>query len=129
MYQVKTLEFLQRRQHLLRNGTDVLQRQRLKLVLLEKVVQILLQHLEHQARVELVREALVRLDEVVRVGVLATQALQYADLDLTLTHIRRVVLEDLDGAYLVGAFLPALDHLAERAATEELEHLVGVVVG
>ena len=45
--------------HLLQHGPDVAQRQRAELVLLEEVVQVLLQHLEHQARVALVLEALV----------------------------------------------------------------------
>lgn len=34
-----------------------------------------------------------------------------------------MVLQDLDGDDVVGAALPALDHLAECAAAEELEHL------
>lgn len=41
-----------------------------------------------------------------------------------LSRIRGVVLEDLDGDNLVGALLPALDHLAEGAPSEELEHLI-----
>lgn len=35
-----------------------------------------------------------------------------------------MVLEDLDGDYLIGALLPALHHLPERASPEELQHLV-----
>ena len=41
------------------DGSDVLERQRLEFVLLEEVVQVLFQHLEHQAGVVLVGEALV----------------------------------------------------------------------
>lgn len=35
-----------------------------------------------------------------------------------------MVLEDFDGDNVVGAALPAFDHLAECAASEELEHFV-----
>jgi hypothetical protein len=41
------------------DGADVLEWKWLELVLLEKVVEVLLQHLEHEAGVVLVREALV----------------------------------------------------------------------
>lgn len=45
-------------------------------------------------------------------------------LNLSLASIAGVVLEDLDGDYLVGALLPALHHLPERTSPEELQHLV-----
>ena len=35
-----------------------------------------------------------------------------------------MVLEDFHGHDLIGAFLPALDHLAEGAAAQELEYLI-----
>ena len=41
------------------DGPDVLQRKRLKLVLLQEVIEVLLQHLEHEACMVLVRETLV----------------------------------------------------------------------
>lgn len=47
-------------------------------------------------------------------------------LNLSLASIAGVVLEDLDGDYLVGALLPALHHLPERTSPEELQHLVPV---
>lgn len=58
------LEFEQSSEHLLQYGPDVLERQRTELVLLEEVVQVLLQHLKHQACVILVLEALVRTHKV-----------------------------------------------------------------
>ena len=86
--QAKLLQFQQRRQHLVSDGADVLQRQWLELVGLEKVVQILLQHLKHQAGVVLVRKALVRPDKVVLVGILLTQTGQNGHLK---TKRRRVI--------------------------------------
>ncbi len=54
---------------------DVLEREGLELVLLEEVVEVLLQHLEDEAGVVLVREALVRPHkvELVRILLAATQ--------------------------------------------------------
>ena len=51
------------------NWPDVLQRERLELVLLEEVIQVLLQHLEHKTRVVLVGEALVGANKVVFVRI------------------------------------------------------------
>ena len=48
---------------------DILKRKGLELVLLEKVVQVLLQHLEHEAGVVLVSETLVRSDKIVFVRI------------------------------------------------------------
>ena len=44
--------------------SDVFERKRLELVLLEEIVKILLQHLKDEARVVFVREALVRPNKV-----------------------------------------------------------------
>ena len=44
--------------------SDVFEGKRLKLVLFEEIVQILLQHLKNEARVVFVREALVRSNKV-----------------------------------------------------------------
>ena len=44
--------------------SDVFERKRLELVLLEEIVKILLQHLKDEARVVFVREALVRSNKV-----------------------------------------------------------------
>ena len=51
------------------DGSDVFERKGLELVLFEEVVQVLLEHLEHQTRVVLVREALVGADKVVFVRI------------------------------------------------------------
>ena len=55
--------------------SDVFEGKRLELVLLEEIVQILLQHLENEARVVFVREALVRSNKVefVRIFLAAKQ--------------------------------------------------------
>ena len=48
---------------------DILKRKGLELILLEKVVQVLLQHLEHEAGVVLVSETLVGSDKIVFVRI------------------------------------------------------------
>lgn len=58
------LELEQRCEDLLQYRADVLERQRRELVLFEKVVKVLLEHLKHEAGVRAVLEALVRADEV-----------------------------------------------------------------
>ncbi len=50
--------------------------------MLEEVVQVLLEHLEDETGVILVREALVSADEVELVGILLAQTRQNAHLDL-----------------------------------------------
>ena len=51
------------------NGPDILQGERLELILFEEIVQVLLEHLEHQAGVVLVCEALVGTNKVVFVRI------------------------------------------------------------
>lgn len=109
--------------YLLQNWSDVLQRQRRKLILLEEIVQVLFEHLKDQACVILVLKALERSHKVELVGILLTQSRQDRDFDLPLTRVRRMVLEDLDGDDVAGAFLPALHHLTEGSATEEFKNL------
>ena len=55
------------------DGSDVLERKGLELVLFEEVVQILLQHLEYEAGVVLVCEALVGSDKIVFVRIFLTE--------------------------------------------------------
>ena len=55
--------------YLMSDGSDVLERQWLELVLFEEIIQVLLQHLEHQAGVVLVCEALVGTNKVVFVRI------------------------------------------------------------
>ena len=54
----------ERKTYLMCDRSDVFERKRLELVLLEEIVKILLQHLKHEARVVFVREALVRPNKV-----------------------------------------------------------------
>lgn len=56
--------------YLLQYRSDVLQRQWRKLILLQEIVQILLEHLKNQACVVLVLKALKRPDKVELVGIL-----------------------------------------------------------
>lgn len=73
-YTIIYLKFKQRRQNLLKYGSDVLERQRWEFVLLEEIVEVLLQHLKHEASVRAVLEALVSADEVELVRWLLRQA-------------------------------------------------------
>jgi len=65
----------------MQNGPDDLEGQRVELVLLEEVVEVLLQHLKHQAGVAAVLETLQGPHHVVLVRVLAAQAGQDAHLE------------------------------------------------
>ena len=80
--QPQALQLHQCRGHLLQDGPDAFEQQRAELAVLQEVVQVLLQHLEHQARVVLVLETLVRADKVELVGVLCAQSAEDA-------HLRR----------------------------------------
>lgn len=121
--QPQLFQLQESREHLLRNRSDVFQGKRLELVLFEEVVQVLLQHLEDQAGVVLVREALVGADEIELVGILLAEARENGDLDLTLSGVGRMVLEDFDRHDFVRALLPALGHLTKGSATKEFKHL------
>lgn len=109
--------------YLLQYRSDVLQRQRRKLILLEEVVQVLLEHFKHQACVVLVLKALKGPNEIELVGVLLAEAWQDGDFNLTLAGVGWMVLEDFDGDDVARAFLPAFHHLPESAATEEFQNL------
>jgi hypothetical protein len=61
--------------------------------------------------VVLVSETLIGSDKVELIRILLAQSGQDADFDLALSRIRRVVLQDLDGHDLVGAFLPTFCNL------------------
>lgn len=109
--------------YLLQYRSDVLQRQRRKLILLQEVVQVLLEHLKHQACVVLVLKALEGPHKVEFVSIFLAEAWQDGDLNLTLTRVGWMILENFDGDDVAGALFPALHHLAERAATEKLQNL------
>ena len=110
-------------------GSYILQRQRLKFVLLEEVVKVLFQHFKDQTGVVLVSETLVSTHKVVFVSIFLGETRQYAHFDLTLTSIRGMVLQDLDGHDLIGALFPAFGDLAERPTAKELQHFILVVQG
>lgn len=120
MDKTEAFEFHQGCGHLLEDRANVLEGQGAKLVLLQKVIEVLLQHLKDQARVVLVLEALVGPHEVVVVGTLRAQPGQDAHFNLTLSGIGRVVLQNLDGHNLIGAPFPAFDHLPKRPSAQEL---------
>ena len=48
-------------------------------------------------------------------------------LNLSLTSVAGMVLQDLDGDDLVGAFFPALCDLSESTSSEKLQDLILVV--
>ena len=54
---------------------------------------------------------------------------QNGHLNLALSGVAGMVLQDLDGHDLVGSFLPALGDLTKGAPAQELEDLVLVVDG
>ena len=62
------------------DGPNVLQRQGLEFILLQKVVQVLLQHLKDQASVVFVSETLIGPHEIVFIRVLLGQTGQNTDL-------------------------------------------------
>lgn len=66
------LEFEQRRQYLLQYGPDIFEWQRAEFVLLEKIVEVLFQHLEDETGVVLVLKALEGPDEIEFVRILLT---------------------------------------------------------
>ena len=99
------------------------QRNRLKAVLLQKVVEVLAEHLKDEARVAAMPETLERPDHVERAGVLLAKSQQDRHLDLTLASVRRMVLEDLDRDHVIAAVTPALHHLTERPLAQKLQHL------
>lgn len=109
--------------YLLQDRSDVLQRQWRKLILLQEVIQVLFEHFEHQTCVILVLEAFECPHKVELIGVLLAETREDRHLDLALARVRRVIFEDLDGDDVARALLPALHHLAECSATQELENL------
>ena len=101
------------------NGPDVLERQGLELVLLQKVVQILFQHLKDQTSVILMSKTLIGSHEIVLISIFLGQTGQNADLNLALPSITRMIFKDLDRYNFVGAFFPAFGHLTKSSATQK----------
>lgn len=107
----------------MQNWPDELERQWREFVLLEKIVQVLLQHLEHQARVVLVLKALESPHKIKFVGIFLAQSRQNGHLNLALSRIGRMILQDFDGHNVVGSSFPAFHYLSECATTKKLQHL------
>ena len=105
------------------NWPDVSKCNRLKAVFLEKVVQVLAEHLKHKAGVSTMSETLERPDHVERSGVLLAKSQQDGDLDLSLASVRRMVLQYLYGHNIVAAVTPTLHHLTEGSLAKKLQHL------
>ena len=129
MDQSQLLQFQQDSQHLVGDGPDILERERLELVLLKEVVEVLLKHLEHETGVVLVREALVGSHKVELISIFLAESGKNGDFNLPLSGVTWVVLEDLDGHNLVSPLLPALGHLAESPSAKKLQDLILVVEG
>lgn len=72
----------------------------------------------------LVLEAFNRTNEIKCLGIFSAQFRQNTDLDLSLTSIWWMVLQDFYCAELVGSFLPTFYHLSKRPTTEKFEHFV-----
>ena len=81
------LQFKEGGEDLLSYWPDVFEWQRLELVLLKEVVEVLFQHLEDQAGVVLVCEALISADEIELVRILLGQPGEDGDLDLALPRV------------------------------------------
>jgi hypothetical protein len=120
MDKTQAFELHQGCDYLLEDWANVFEGQGAKLVLLQKVIEVLFQHLKDQARVILVLEALVGPYEIVVVRTLRAQPGQDAHFDLPLPGIGWVVLQDLNGHDLIGAPFPTLDHLPKRPSAQEL---------
>ena len=129
MHQPQLLHLQQAREHLLRDGANVFELERLELVRLEIVVEVDLEQFEHDADVVAVLEALVCPHEVVVVRRNSAQSREDVDFDLPLFGVRRYVFQNLHRDDLVGVFLPRFHHLAERASPEEVNYLVDAVRG
>ena len=85
--QSQLLQFQQSRQNLQSNRPDVLQGQRLELVGLEKIIQVLFKHLKDQTCMILVRETLVGSYEIIFIRIFLGEPRKDTDLDLTLSSV------------------------------------------
>lgn len=109
--------------YLLQYWSDVFQRQRRKLVLLQEIVQILFQHFKHQTCVVLVLKALKCSNKVELVGILLAEARQDRNFNLSLSGVGWMVLKNFYGDNITGAFLPALHYLSKGSPTEKFKNL------
>ena len=125
MNETQTFQLCQCRQNLLCDWANILERQRLKFVVLQEIVKVLLQHLKHEAGMILVLEKLESTHKVIRVSILLTKAAQDVDFNLALSSIWWVILQYLYCDNLTCASLPTLYHLTKSASAKELKNLVG----
>ena len=117
----------ERLRELLEEGADEVHGEAAELVLLDEFVQVDGEQLEDEAEVVLVGEVVEQAQHVVAVVrvVLRVERGEQADLHQRLLVVRRLVLDDLDGAQRARHAVLALDHLAERALAQQLEHTEG----
>lgn len=106
------------------DGTDIFQWEGLELVLFQEIVEVLFQHLKDQTGVVLVGETLVGPDEIVVIRGLLGQPVQYGHLNLPLSRVGWMILQDLYCHYLVCSLFPTFDHLAKGSSPKELQHLI-----
>lgn len=74
------LKFQKCSQNLLKNWSNVFQWQRAELVLFEKVIQVLFQHLKYQTGVVFMLEALIRSNKIEFIGIFLAKTWQDANL-------------------------------------------------
>ena len=104
-----------------------LERESLKLVLLDQLVQVDAEQLECDAHVAPEHEVIKHVDQVERVIlVLLPQVLQDPDFLLSLPVKPFLVPDHFESDVLVGLVIVGLDHLAEASLAYHLEHLVPV---
>lgn len=122
------LEHGQALQKLLREDAYELEAEALELVLLDELVQVRRETLEHKAQVALVRERVVHAQDVMLVArvVLSVEEVEDRDLHLGLIQVCGLVLDDFDGTDLVRTHVLALDDLPKCTLAENVENQVPV---
>lgn len=91
--------------------------ERLKLVLLQVIIEVDLKKLKHDADMSLMGETLVRADKVELFRRDLAETCQDVYLHLALLRIGWDALQDLQSHNFLCVFLPALDHLTKGATT------------
>jgi hypothetical protein len=121
--EARLLEDGERVEQLRGKDLDELRAEAEELVLLDELVQVAAQELEHEAEVVLMDERVAEAEDVVLVaGVeLVVEQLEDGDLHHRLVEVGRLVLHDLDGDDLVRFDVLAFDDLAEGALAEDVE--------
>jgi hypothetical protein len=137
MNQPRILQYRQAFQELVGEHLHQLGTKSLELILLDQLIEVRREALKDEAEVIFVDEGFLHPEDmmlVVRVvlrvqlclsalahasreGNPTTDQVQYSHLHLALIQVRRLVLDDFDGADIVRAHILALDDLAEGALT------------